>query len=51
MPIYNSGKPKRDKGYGFKDGKLVLGSQEQVYGPQNDPNASAIDKEIKSKKK
>ena len=41
-------KVKRDKGYGFKDGKLVLGKEEQVYGPQNDPSldpkASPVDK-------
>ena len=37
-------KVKRDKGYSFSDGKLKLGKQEEVYGPQNDPNASPIDK-------
>ena len=37
-------KVKRERNYGFKDGKLKLGKEEQVYGPQNDPNASPIDK-------
>ena len=35
----------REKGYSFADGNLILGKKDdQVYGPQNDPNASPIDK-------
>ena len=43
MPVYKSN-VKRDKGYSFDNGKLKLGKEEQNYGPQNDPNASPIDK-------
>ena len=43
MAIYKS-KVSRDKNYSFKDGKLKLGKEDVVYGPQNDPNASPIDK-------
>ena len=34
----------RKKGYGFKDGKFILGDQQEEFGPQNDPTASPLEK-------
>lgn len=43
MPIYQPA-VKRQRNFSFNEGKLKLGNQDKDFGPQNDPNASPVDK-------
>jgi len=48
MPVNYQAAPRRNKGFRFEGGKLLLGQEDENFGPQNDPDLdpkkSAIDK-------
>ena len=43
MPIGYKGAERRNKNYSFKDNKLILGEEEQTYGPKTEAESKAQD--------